>query len=219
MKTALFILGIFIATSALAQQHFVGITVGGGLSNVHGGKVFKHRSEKPVLQGGISYTYRFSDMFHFETNLIYAERGFHNDIIFTDEVGVPTGESVFIDFNFNYLSLPLKGGVHFGKKVIGFMRIGIAPAILLDAKTIEPAVLDNLESTTNITSRISQFDVAALLEIGGDLPLSRSFSVSTTATFMHSFRPVTNKNYFPDENMLNYGLILSIGVKYALGKN
>jgi len=219
MKNALFILGILMVSSALAQQHFVGITMGGGLSNVHGGKIFDNRAERPVLQGGVSYTYQFAGKFHFESNLIYTERGFHNDVIFTNEVGVPTGETGRADFNYNYLALPLKGGVSFGNKLIGLIRVGAVPAILLHAETVGPAFHGNPGISTNLTSNVRTFDVAGLFEIGMDAPISNSFSASATAAFMHSFTSFTTKDYFLNDNMIHYGLILSIGVKYALGKN
>ena len=164
----------------------------------------------------MTYEYQLKKHFTIGVDLLYSQKGFTNDIIFTDENGNPIGEKGRSDFNYDYLSFPLKGGFIIGNRISGFVNLGIVPSFLIDAKTIVPTFDGN--ETFDVTDIVTKFDFGGLIEIGGNCKFNHRLFLFTSFTYQHSFTTLTNSDYFADDKIKLYGMTLSIGLKYALKK-
>ena len=219
MRKILTALTILISIQTYGQNHFLGVQGGINLTNVNSSNFTSNNDNRIGFNSGVTYQYYQNERFNLGIDLLYFQRGFTNDIVYTDELGNPTGETATSEFNYDYLSLPLKGGVVIGDKFSGFANLGIIPSFLLDAKTTTPAIEGFQEETTvNVTDRVTKFDLGGLAEIGASYKITQGFLLSATFGYQHSFTSITNDDYFSNAEVRHYGMILSIGLKYALKK-
>lgn len=219
MRKILTVLTIIISIQAYGQNHFLGMQGGINLTNVNSSNFINNNDNRTGFNGGLTYQYYLNERFNLGIDLLYFQRGFTNDIVYTNQSGNSTGESATSEFNYDYLSLPLKGGIVIGNKFSGFANLGIIPSFLLDAKKITPAIEGFQEETTNnITDRVTKFDLGGLVEIGGSYQFKKQFLLFTSFAFQQSFTTITNEDYFSIGKAKHYGMTLSIGIKYALKK-
>lgn len=211
---------ILISTiPVLGQNHIVGVKGGINWTNVNSSSFISNNDSRTGFNGGLSYEYGLNNKFNLGMDLLYFQNGVTNDIIFTDEIGNPTGESVTNEFNYDYLSLPLKCGFVIGDKISGFANLGIIPSLLVDAKTISQAIEGFVEETTiNVTDRVTKFDLGGLVEIGANYKVAPDLLLSATFGYRHSFTSITNENYLSNAEVRHYGMVLSVGLKYVLKK-
>lgn len=216
------ILIVIISLSSLpvfGQNHFVGLKNGINWANVNSSNFLNDNDNRRGYTGGLTYQYSLNEKFNLGLDLLYSQRGFTNDIVFTNEFGTPTGERATVNFDYDYLAIPLKGGIVIGDTFSGFANLGIVPSILLDATTTTPAIEGFQERTTiNITDRVNKFDLAGLAEIGANYPINSNFLLSASLGYQHSFTSITNDNYFSGSEIRHYEIVLSFGIKYALKK-
>ena len=83
-------------------------------------RIRKSRYFKKGFSGGITYEYRLKKYFLFEADLVYSQSGFENDITIVDENGQPVYGTGRLEFQFDYVSLPVKAGFIIGNKISGF---------------------------------------------------------------------------------------------------
>jgi len=206
------------------QNHLFGVKGGAGANwtEVTATNFLKDRNYRTGMAIGLTYDYLFKKHFSAGVDIIYNQRGFTNDIIFTDDLGNPTGRKEIIKFNYDYLTVPLKVGFNYGKTVYGFANIGLTPSILVDAKTITPTIDFNgiiiPSETSNITSRVNKFDIGGLVEIGGGYKFKGRYWLFTSFSYQHSFTTITNSDYFANSKIRHYGMTLNLGLKCALTK-
>lgn len=154
---------------------------------------------------------------------MYSQRGFANSFSYTDNSGNSITDNEITKFNYDYVSLPLKAGLNFGSKVYNFASIGMVPSWLVNAKTTGPKFDANGKltgsETTDVTSRVSEFDLAGLVEIGGGYKIQNKYWLFTSATYQHSFTTITNADYFANNKIRHNGLTLAVGLKCALTNN
>jgi len=109
-----------------------------------------------------------------------------------------------------------------GEKFYGFANLGIAPAFLIDARTIAPTITFNEfvipGETVVVTSRVNSFDLSGHVEFGGGYNFNNRFWLYTSFTYQHSFTSITNQDYFANDDLRHYGMMLNLGVKCALWK-
>lgn len=111
-----------------------------------------------------------------DIDILYFQKGYTNNIIFTEITGNPTGENATTVFNYDYLSFPIKGGFFIGDKISGFVNLGLVPSLLIDAKTIEPAIEGFIdEKTFDITKKATKFDFGGMIDIGGSYKFQERF--------------------------------------------
>lgn len=219
----IFLLFLILATKTVSgQNHLLGIKGGAGWTNVTASNFMNDRNYRTGLAIGLTYDYLFKKHFSADADIIYNQRGFTDDIIFTDDLGNPTGEKATTKFNYDYITMPLKVGINYGNTVYGFANIGLTPFILVDAKTITPAIDFNGTTipgeTVNITDRVNKFDIGGLVEIGGGYKFKERYWLFTSFSYQHSFTTITNSDYFANSTIRHYGMTLNIGLKCALTK-
>lgn len=210
---------IVISIPTFGQNHFIGLQGGINWTNVNSSNFISDNNNRTGYNGGLTYQYFLNERFNLGIDLLYFQRGFTNDIVFTDEFGNPTGERATTTFDYDYLSIPLKGGIIIGDKFSGFVNLGIIPSILVNAKTTTPAIEGiQEEMANNVTDRVDQFDLAGLAEIGANYEINPNFLLSASFGYQHSFTSITNDDYFSNVEVRHYGMVLSFGLKYALKK-
>ena len=198
----------------------MGIKGGPNWTNVQSANFLEQTDNRNGFNLGLSYDYLLSKRFFLGADALYVQKGFTNDIVFTDEQGNPTGERYPIIFNYDYLSIPFRGGIRVGNKVSGFANLGIIPSILVNATSIDPA-LPNLteEVRHDVTSRVTRVDIGGLIEVGANYSILSQLQVSASLAYHHSFNSITNEEYFQRSDVRHMSMLLSLGVKYALKKD
>lgn len=218
MRQIIIIITIFLSTQVSGQNHFIGIQCGVNWTNVITDDFLPDRENRIGFNGGLAYEYHFDGPLFLGTALIYAQKGFTNELQFTDEFGNTISTETF-EFNYDYVSIPIKIGVQFGNQFSVFGSLALVPSILVNAETIEPAIEGVQEKQVNdITDRVTTFDFSGIVEIGAKLDLSERSNLFTSVGYQRSFSTITNEDYFADENIFHQGIIISLGLKYAIKK-
>lgn len=217
MKKILTVLTIVISITAFGQNHFIGLKGGINYTNVKSTNFTNSDGNRTGFHSGLTYEYPLNKRFNLGIDFLYFQKGFTNDIVFIDQSGNTAGESVIIEFNYDYLSLPLKGGIEFGEKFSGFANLGIVPSVLVDAKTITPNIEGFTEETPHkMTDAVTKFDLGGLVEIGANYNITTDFLLSAAIGYQHSFTSITNDDYYENAEARHYGLAFSIGLKHKL---
>jgi len=217
MRNLIAVLTILISTPAFGQNHFMGLKGGISWTNVNSANFHDNNDNWTGFNGGLTYEYHMNKKFNLGMDFLYFQKGFTNDIVFLDEFGNPTGKKVTSEFNYDYLSFPIKGGFVIGDKISGFINLGLVPSVLIDAKTIQPAIEGIMDKTTyDVTDEVTDYDLGGMIEIGGNYKFKDRVLLFASFAYQHSFASITNENYFSNGKARHYGMTLSIGLKYAL---
>ena len=83
--------------------------------------------------GGFTYDLKLPNKYRIGVDVLYAQQGFSDNFIFTDNNGVFIGEEK-TEMNYSYLIFPIKFGCEFGNRIRLIPKIGIVPAILIKAE-------------------------------------------------------------------------------------
>lgn len=222
MKNILLIILTIATLKVAGQNHFIGLKGGVNSTNITSSNFLSQTDSRTGLTAGLTYEYFFKKHFSVGADLIYNQRGFTNDIVFTDNLGNPTGENYTTTFNYDYVSLPINTGFNFGTKFYGYTNIGVIPSLLVYAKTKTPTFDTDGKLTGNetfdVTNRASKFDFAGLVEIGGGYKFKGRYWLFTSFSYQHSFTTITNSDYFANSEIRHNGMALTIGLKCALTK-
>lgn len=222
MKNTLLIILAISTLKVAGQNHFLGVKGGANSTNITSINFSSQNDARTGLTAGLTYEFLIKKHFSIGADLIYNQRGFTDDLIFTDNLGNPTFEKYKIKFNYDYISLPVKTGFNIGTKLFGFTNIGVIPSLLVDAKTIAPTFdtdgkLTGKE-TFDVTNQVSKFDFAGLVEIGGGYKLNGRYWLFTSLSYQYSLTTITNSDYFANSKIRHNGMNLTIGLKCALTK-
>lgn len=219
-----YIISIILAIISLSSsgQSFIGVRGGLNLTNNSFNDLFINKNSRSGVSGGLTYELFIKENTSIGVDLLYNQRGFTDEIIFTDNQGNPTGQKATTEFNFNYLSLPIKAGIYTKNRKRISLNLGLVPSYLIKSETILPTYEFDGQiyngQTINTTDRVSRFDIAGLFEFAFNFQIKDNYWFFGTMSYQHSFTDFTNKDYFNDQNMKHYGLILSFGFRYRLTK-
>ncbi len=219
----LFLFILITSTLKVAgQNHFIGVKGGASRTNITSSNFVNQHDYRPGFTAGLTYEYLLKRHFTVGADLIHTQRGFTNDIVFTDKAGNPTGEKHTSKFNYDYTALPVKAGLNVGSTLYGFANMGVIPSLLGNARTTTPTIITDGKVTGNetfdVTSRVSEFDLAGLVEIGGGYKIRNRYWVFAAAEYQRSFTTITNSTYFADSKIRHNGMALTMGLKCALTK-
>uniref|UniRef100_UPI003593102A outer membrane beta-barrel protein n=1 Tax=Aquiflexum sp. TaxID=1872584 RepID=UPI003593102A len=158
----------------------------------------------------LGYEVLLKDDFSIGAEAIYNQRGFIDNFMVVDGFGNPTGEIFSTQFNYDYISLPLKIGKYVGKKIFGFGHIGIVPSILIKDEIIPGLGI-------GIPTDAGNFDLAGLAEIGGGYRMEKLW-LFASVNYLHSITntAITNTAFFGNADFKHKGMIFSLGLKYGL---
>ena len=216
MKHIILLCFLLSATTVQAQTNLVGITAGPTHTSASGARM---PSGKDSYTAGITFQHFFLRRFSLGADLMYSSRGYSDNIPTVSNSG-RSRSSKTVTLTYDYISLPLKAGIKFGRKVYFFINGGLVPAVLLRAEVTGPFVdgRGNYLGTRidNITSKTTRFDMGGLLEMGVAARLSKELRLSATLFYQSSFGSTTQEYDFSTTSVSHYGVGFLIGVKYKL---
>ncbi len=196
------------------QEQLVGLKSGICQTNVAQSDLLDTTNSRVGFSGGVTYEYMNKKHFSFGADFIYNQRGYSRINEFEIE-----GKSTY-KYNFQYLSIPLKACISFGKRIYGFVNIGLVPSFTLNAKAVKTTfdidgnVLKLKED--NFTKSIKAVDFGGMLETGLAYMIRNKYSLFSAITFQKSFTPLNKSEYaWWGSAMRHYGFTFSLGVKYS----
>ncbi|MFZ6052582.1 outer membrane beta-barrel protein [Halocola ammonii] len=218
MRLVLLIAAILFSFSLCAQNHLLGIKGGLNYMFVETDHILEPDEYKPGAVCGISYEYQFKKPFQVGIDLLYSQRGAKMDLRLSDQTGAIIGETS-LSYNFDYLAMPVKGGMHFGDRLKGLVNIGVIPAFILKAERVLPEIDsdgDEFNSRSEFTDEVNQFDLAGLFELGANYGLTDRLYLSANLSYQYSFTSLSNDEFFPNSESYHNGMRLLLGVTYSL---
>lgn len=222
MKRTIIIILTLTTLNVVGQNHFIGIKGSTNWTNISSSNIFNETDYRSGLSGGLTYEYLFKTHLSLGADFIYNQRGFSDNIILIDMFGNSTGEKAKYKYNYDYLSIPIKTGYNIGNTLYSFANIGLIPSLLVNAKTIsdeintDGKVVDSYIS--DLTDKVTKFDLAGLLEIGGGYKFKNGYWLYSSIGYQQSFTTITNSEYFANSKIRHNGIIITVGIKYALTK-
>lgn len=223
MKRVIIIIIItIISVSVNGQNHFLGIKGGVNWANISESDFIDNTDYRTGLAVGVTYDYNFKKYFSTGIDIIYDQRGFRDKVIFTDQIGIPLNKEMVLEYNYDYIAIPVKIGFNYGEKIYGFANAGITPAIVVNGKHIIPSFeIEGTEIpkvTENVANKVNRFDIGGFIEIGAGYKFKDRYCVFTSVSYQHSFTNITNPNYMDGLTIKHYMINLNLGLKYALMK-
>lgn len=224
MKSTLLLFLTIATITVKGQIHFVGIQSGVNYTNALNDYFPKNRVHfRTGLVIGLTYDYQFGNNISIGTGIVYNQHGYTRDWIFSPAY---TGESNDLIFVYrvhrDFITLPLKIGFNYGKKLFVYGNIGLAPSVLVEAYDIYPKLdfngNDIPERTVWNKDLVYRLDIGGLVELGGGFKFANRFLLSTSIMYQHCFAPISNYDRSPDAEIIHYGWALGLGFKYALAK-
>lgn len=219
MKILFTALILITALPAFAQNHLIGLKGGISLTNVNSSDFTFNDADRRGFSGGLTYEYQFSPRLNLGLDVLYSQKGFIGYSIFTDEAGRPKGERSETEYNYDYLSFPVKVGFNgfFGSGGSIFLNLGVVPSVLSSAKTFMPGFEGFFEDTTYyVSDKVTAYDFGGLIEVGVSHKLKKRFFLFSSFSYQQSFISITNENYFEQGTATHLGKTISLGLKYAL---
>jgi len=217
MKKILFLIALLLSgTTAMAQQHLVGVTGGVNFSNTLSRFAkFKFKAGPMV---GLDYEYNSKGLFTLGAGIWFNQTGNSSHVTFTNEVGQQL-KDVRIQMHSNYISLPLSVGIKTQKSTFFYGNIGIVPSLLLNAVIVSDEPIFDMSQTgkerTDITDNYRVYDIPFQLQLGAGFRFNEKLSAQTGLMFQYSIFKVlgTNNNRYGN----HYGVTPMVSLRYGLG--
>lgn len=214
MKKVLIIILLAFSIATNGQNQSIGIQDGLSITNVTA-----NTDHKLGLISGIKYEILLSDKYALSTDLLYSQQGFKDDIFYSDALGTIIGSDK-AKYKYDYILLPFKFGISFGNKFRVTPKVGICPALLINAKIEIPAFEQNGTSipkeTYDIKDNTNKFDLSGLVEAEFLYRLNNEIDIFTSALYRQSFTEFSNNIFFSGEHMRHYGFSFSFGLKFKV---
>lgn len=221
MKNILLITFVITSLGLTAQMHLIGLKGGVNFANISATNFSKSMANPLGLSGGVTYDYLINSYLSVGIDVLYQQRGFQSNSIFTNDEGEQIGTSLKSQFNYDYVTVPIKIGFNYGEKLYVFGNVGVTPALLIRAVTTIPpfeiAEIKMKGQRVNSTRNVNQFDIGAFLEIGVGYKLNNRYWIYASGTLNHSVIAFNNANYFPASNLKHRSISAYLGVKYRIG--
>lgn len=206
---------VFLSTSAFTQSHFVGLQ--GGLSSATNLGTLGNYVYRNGYEFALSYQYRQNKFVFFGADLAYSLKGFRNAILITDNNGNVTGQ-LNTDWQFEYISIPIKAGMNVGTKFGIFFSLAIAPAYLIHGSNKTDSNPYFLAENFDFTDKANRFDLYGQLEAGLFFRIARKVHFGPILQYQQSLATWTNKDFFEQESSYHASFLFAFTLKYQIGK-
>jgi len=220
-----------LSTLSYSQTNRLGFVWGSRLSNVKNGLEGINTYLQSGWLGGITYEHEFANKLTFSSDLVLYKAGFLLKQDFTDEYG-NLRLNQEIPFTYYYVGIPLRIGYSKGDKFFWTTKAGICPAMILFAKYLTPGgTVNGFQQATYhhyFQSEIKQFDINAILEIGGGVKMGNRVRLKLDLVGMFSFMNHTPDDFYKGyrstlfgspshREMRHYGFGINVGIDFKLG--
>lgn len=172
MRTFLSLLGSILLFSSVAQTHFLGVEAGPTFAQTVREDVDYYNT---LNAGSIGAFYEFKKKFFTSTfGIGYLNKGFKQELIYTDEIGTVLGEGAVERVRHNYLSVSEIVGIEFGQnEFFGFAGVGLRASVYSNTIVSSPSFLLNDGSTVQgyrwELDYLNLIDLSALARVGGGI--------------------------------------------------
>ncbi|QSE96074.1 outer membrane beta-barrel protein [Fulvivirga lutea] len=214
LKSLLICLFFIISIKGISQ-HKVGLKFGASLSNSYQNEVFDDTNNLTSVLAGLNYNYFLNEKYHLDADLLYLTRGFNFEIFLRDAEGNQIGVEE-AQFNYRYVSIPIKVGRHFGSTLSGYVNVGIVPSILIKATHETPAFLGRPEENLDVTDQVRSLDIGGIVELGGNYNLSDKLTLGLIASYLMSFTSLSTDEYFASDDIKLRSILISAGISYSI---
>jgi hypothetical protein len=206
--TGLIISGFYSVSNAQAKPGTLDFGANIGLNEgalIENGTAFTYT---PLLgfNAAASLEYYFSDRWSFKGKLIFDQKGWSNSYAYAGE---ENGVAIYpnVNFNLNYLTVPLMANWHFGKTRSWYLHFGPYIGFLLSDKDVPDNVV--------IKPTYNTIDVGLDLGIGVKFPVSKTFNLFLEADgqggFINIFKGTNDGSSVQnDRSSLNFGFNIAI---------
>lgn len=218
MKTIILIVLVLLSVGATAQTHLAGVTGGVTRANVVSGRFLDSTDPVYRISGGVTYELLLKKI-SFGADIVYAQHGFAEEF-----ESLPGDSDEFTyRYHYDYLSIPIKVGYtnfNRGNGTFGFIKAGVIPSLLMNAKTEIPRLNEDAEiigeRTVDVTDEVSAFDLAGHVEIGGGHKITNKLWVTLSFAYRHSITSIANARYFGNAGIRHNGFGAYLGLRRVL---
>jgi len=207
--------------NASAQKHVIGLRGGLNMANYTFDNMIKDQTDFiPRATAGITYEYMLTEKLSIGIDAMYNQRGQLVSVTFTDEQGTVVGNGE-MRHEMEYISTPIKIAYKTSGMLYGFGSIGFLPSFLSKSSLnfsgdfIFPVTYEHEMVNTKSYESI---DLGGIAELGGGYRTAFGLSVYAAIGYQHSFTKTIEQEFIPSYTIQHYGIMASLGVKYALGK-
>ncbi len=119
----------------------------------------------------------------------------------------------------DYISIPLKGGFVYGKKIFGFAKLGLIPSLLIGEQVVNTYLNKTNNSDYRLRIANPELNVFGITEIGGGFLVGRKINIFSSFAYQRSIIVLGYSDSFYNDNSRKlYALSLALGVKYLIVK-
>ncbi|UII26709.1 PorT family protein [Fulvivirga maritima] len=145
-KFSITLLFVIISWSAIAQDQFISLKGGLNITKIQSDGLFSPNDARKGFIAGVGYEYHLGTGIFIGADLLYNQRGYTIDAYLMSDNGSNIKEKVTFEYDYNYISLPLKVGYKSGStKISAFGNVGLVPSLLVYAEITEPSLGELLE--------------------------------------------------------------------------
>jgi len=168
MKSILALLGSLLAFLSVSQTHLVGVEAGPTFA-----QTIRQNFEYNTLNAGcVGAFYDFKrNMFTSTFGLGYMNKGFEQELVYTNEIGEVLGQGAVEKVRHNYLTISEIVGIEFGQnKFFGIAGVGLRASVYSNTIVSSPSFLLNDGTTLQgykwKLNYLNWIDLAAIARIG-----------------------------------------------------
>lgn len=193
-----------------AQIHSLGFSGGINWSSISARQFTTLYSPQFRGSTSLSYLKEQNQNVLFGIDLTYVQKGFLGEMLSTNQSG--SVQNIPAAFNYDYLALPLKVGYHTGDELSFFVMAGLAPSIILKAKTVTS------KDIYDVKPIIPTFNFFGLIETGIRYKISENNILQVAATLHRSINSITTSNYFSQSIIWHQGICLQVGYLFVINR-
>jgi hypothetical protein len=128
-------------------------------------------------------------------------------------------EETIFEYYQNYIGVPIKGGYSVGKKVFGFIKLGLIPSVLVSSQTFVTRSGESNNPSLYFQFSPFKLNIFGSAEIGGGFLVGRKINIFSSFAYQESLINLVFNNVFPrSDSKKLYALSLALGVKYLIVK-
>lgn len=175
----------------------------------------------PRATAGITYEYMLTEKLSIGIDALYNQHGQISYITFTDEQGTVVGKGE-TRHEMDYFSLPIKVAYKTSGKLYGYASVGFLPSYLtksivrFSGDVLLPYEVLEIDVTKMKSNE--RLNLGGIAELGAGYRSNSGVSIYAAIGYQYGVTNIDVPNSSESYKVKHYGIMASLGVKYALGK-